>query len=69
MIASLSLGATRRFLLRHNKTRETLSLELEDGSLLLMRGSLQHHWRHCLPKDPACSGSRINLTFRRILPT
>lgn len=69
VIASLSLGATRRFLLRHNRTRETVSLELENGSLLVMRGSLQHHWRHCVPKDSAGTGSRINLTFRRILDT
>lgn len=68
VIASLSFGATRRFLLRHNKTREMLSLDLPGGSLLLMRGALQHHWRHCVPKDAACAGSRINLTFRRIEP-
>ena len=69
VIASLSLGATRRFLLRHDKTRETVCLDLDSGSLLLMQGSLQHHWRHCVPKDPHCTASRINLTFRRILPT
>lgn len=68
-IASLSLGAMRRFLLRHNRTRETVSLELENGSLLVMQGSLQHHWRHCIPKDVAGTDSRINLTFRRIVDT
>lgn len=67
-IASLSFGAERRFLLRHNKTRETLELRLGSGSLLLMSGSLQHHWRHCVPKDPRSPGSRINLTFREIKP-
>ncbi len=68
VIASLSLGATRRFLLRHNKTRESLALDLASGSLLLMQGALQHHWRHCVPKDPQCREPRINLTFRRINP-
>lgn len=68
-IASLSVGATRRFLLRHNRTRQTVSLELENGSLLVMQGSLQHYWRHCVPKDAAGTDSRINLTFRRILDT
>jgi alkylated DNA repair dioxygenase AlkB len=67
IIASLSLGASRRFLLRHNKTREQLELLLTDGSLLLMGGSLQHHWRHCVPKAPSAAGTRINLTFRLIL--
>lgn len=68
VIASLSLGATRRFLLRHNKTRESLALDLDSGSLLLMQGALQHHWRHCVPKDRNCRAPRINLTFRRINP-
>lgn len=68
IIASLSFGAARRFLLRHNKSREIIDLILESGSLLLMAGSLQHHWRHCVPKAPGCPGSRINLTFRRIVP-
>lgn len=68
VIASLSFGAARRFLLRHNRTREILGLELCSGSLLLMAGSLQHHWRHCVPKTPDCCEARINLTFRRIVP-
>jgi alkylated DNA repair dioxygenase AlkB len=46
-----------------------VSLELENGSLLVMQGSLQHHWRHCIPKDVAGTDSRINLTFRRIVDT
>lgn len=66
-IASLSLGQNRRFKLRHNKKIETLDLELASGSLLLMAGSLQHHWRHCLPKSQRIMGPRINLTFRRII--
>lgn len=66
VIASLSLGATRRFLLRHNRTREQIELSLTDGSLLIMGGRLQHTWRHCVPKSPRCADPRINLTFRLI---
>lgn len=66
-IASLSLGQARLFKLRHNKTGETLDLTLEDGSLLLMSGCLQHHWRHCVPKSAKAAEPRINLTFRLII--
>ena len=66
VIASLSLGATRRFLLRHNRTREQIELGLTDGSLLIMGGRLQHDWRHCVPKAPRGAEARINLTFRLI---
>ena len=63
-IASLSLGATRRFRLRHKETRETLGIELEAGSLLLMSGESQRHWDHCLTKTKCKIDERINLTFR-----
>lgn len=67
-IASLSLGATRCFQMRHRKQKEPrLDLALESGSLLLMRGTLQQHFRHGVPKQPAIEAPRINLTFRRIL--
>ena len=66
VIASLSLGATRRFLLRHNRTGERIELDLTDGSLLVMGGRLQHNWRHCVPKAHGVTGARINLTFRLI---
>jgi alkylated DNA repair dioxygenase AlkB len=67
-IASLSLGATRRFQMRHRRLKEPrLDLELESGSLLLMRGTLQQHFRHGVPKQRAIEAPRINLTFRRIL--
>lgn len=65
-IASVSLGATRRFRLRHNERRQTHALELTSGSLLLMQGSTQHHWQHCLPRTRRCQSPRINLTFRFI---
>jgi alkylated DNA repair dioxygenase AlkB len=67
VIASVSLGATRRFCLRHRRRRECrLDLPLPHGSLLLMSGATQHHWVHALPKTRAAVGERINLTFRRV---
>ena len=68
VIASLSLGETRRFRLRHrsNKTIKPLSLDLTDGSLLVMSGPTQHYWQHCLTKTSRTVGSRINLTFRHL---
>jgi alkylated DNA repair dioxygenase AlkB len=67
VIASLSVGATRRFLLKHRQRSEAkLELELPHGSLLLMRGETQTHYRHALPRTARPVGERINLTFRRI---
>ena len=66
-IASLSLGDKRLFKIRHNKTGETINIDLQHGDLLLMSGALQHHWRHCLPKTKFEKKPRINLTFRKIL--
>jgi alkylated DNA repair dioxygenase AlkB len=69
VIASVSLGATRRFRMRHRSNRGArLAIDLEHGSLLLMCGATQHHWLHALPKTSRPAGERINLTFRRILP-
>lgn len=69
LIASLSLGATRRFLLAHRRDRSRrLAVELAHGSLLLMRGDTQARWRHALPRTARPVASRINLTFRRIGP-
>lgn len=69
VIASLSLGASRRFVLRNRAdvTRQ-LALDLGHGSLLLMRGQTQENYRHSLPRTRRKTGPRINLTFRRILP-
>lgn len=68
-IASLSLGASRRFLLRHRRHAELRrSLELPPGSLLVMRGPTQQNWLHALPKTQRKVGERINLTFRWIGP-
>jgi alkylated DNA repair dioxygenase AlkB len=67
VIASVSLGATRRFCLRHRRRRDLkLDLPLPHGSLLLMAGATQHHWLHALPKTQRPVGERINLTFRRV---
>jgi alkylated DNA repair dioxygenase AlkB len=69
LIASISLGARRRFLLKHRHyTAPRLSLELEPGSLLLMGGDMQRHWKHALPRTARPVGERINLTFRRVWP-
>jgi alkylated DNA repair dioxygenase AlkB len=67
-IASLSLGAERKFALRHKRTGETVSVVLEDGSLLLMKGATQTYWQHSLPKSKKITTPRINLTFRTIVP-
>lgn len=68
IIASLSLGATRRFVLKHRREPSCrLALELEHGSLLLMSGPTQRHYRHALPRTAKPLGERINLTFRHIV--
>ena len=66
-IASLSLGATRRFALKHRNESHKLALELAAGSLLVMAGQTQRHYLHALPKTARNVGERINLTFRRIV--
>lgn len=63
-IASVSFGADRMFSFRHKKTKETVSLLLENGSLLLMKGITQQYWHHSLPKSKKIKEARINLTFR-----
>jgi alkylated DNA repair dioxygenase AlkB len=71
IIASVSLGAQRRFDFRRARVekgarRETRSIELTDGSLLLMSGNTQGDWQHSVPKAARVNGRRINLTFRRV---
>ncbi len=66
-IASVSLGATRRFDLKHKTEKDlTLQVELEPGSLIIMRGALQHHWLHQVPVQKKINDPRINLTYRTI---
>ena len=69
VIASLSLGATRGFLLKpknHAFQHKTLRLDLAAGDLLLMHDTVQQFWQHAIPKTKRCSEPRINLTFREI---
>lgn len=66
-IASLSFGAERKFAFKHKETKETVSLMLENGSLLVMKSSTQTHWLHRLPPTKLISQPRVNLTFRTIV--
>ena len=68
VIASLSLGATRRFRLRHRRRKdlEPVAIDLENGSLLIMAGDTQRCWKHQLPKSKRVAEPRVNLTFRNI---
>jgi len=68
VIASLSLGQIRRFHLKHKQKRqiETLRLDLDNGSLLIMAGSTQHYWKHQISRTAKEVQPRINLTFRLI---
>jgi len=66
VIASLSLGATRAFDLRpKNERKRVISVDLEHGDLIVMRGETQDNWEHRVAKDRRVSGERINLTFRQ----
>lgn len=68
VIASLSLGATRRFALKPRGEGDRLMLDLPHGSLLVMAGDTQSRYRHALPATARPVSERVNLTFRRILP-
>lgn len=65
-IASVSFGAERKFAFKHKHTQETISLNLEHGSLLVMKGTTQTHWLHRLPPTKKVNSARVNLTFRTI---
>jgi len=65
-IASLSFGASRTFILKHKHNKQTVRVELTDGSLLLMAGDTQEYWLHCINKMTKSLHARINLTFRNI---
>ena len=65
-IASISFGAERKFIFKHKESKETVPLNLENGSLLLMKGTTQSHWVHRLPLTKKVENPRINLTFRTI---
>jgi len=65
-IASLSFGAERKFSFKHKVEKTNISLVLEHGSLLVMKGTTQTHWLHRLPPTKMTTKPRINLTFRTI---
>jgi alkylated DNA repair dioxygenase AlkB len=68
VIASVTFGATRTFLLKH-KFRKDLPLvkvPLEAGTVLLMKGATQHNWKHGINKQTLPCGPRVNLTFRTL---
>ncbi|KAA2280709.1 alpha-ketoglutarate-dependent dioxygenase AlkB family protein [Candidatus Nitrosocosmicus agrestis] len=67
VIASVSFGAERKFSFKHKSTKKTISLLLENGSLLLMKGDTQSNWLHSLPLSSKINHPRINLTFRTIM--
>jgi alkylated DNA repair dioxygenase AlkB len=67
VIASVSLGATRIFKLRHHQDKALkLDVPLDNGSVLIMQGSTQHFWEHSIPKTARPVGPRINITFRLV---
>lgn len=67
VIASISLGGVRSFQLKHKKKKNLKEkIELQHGSLLIMKGGMQHFWKHQLPKTRKEVLPRINLTFRKI---
>lgn len=68
-IASLSLGATRKFVFKHKKTQDKIELYLESGQLVVMHGDTQKFWKHTITKTKSVSDGRISLTFRKILST
>lgn len=68
LIAAISLGAGRDFLLRRKDDHQRkIKLQLQHGSLLLMAGTTQQYWQHALPRRKKVSAARINLSFRHIL--
>lgn len=66
VIASVSLGAERPFLLKNKKTGNVNKILLENGSLCTMEGSFQEKYKHSIPKRKNINGTRINLTFRQM---
>lgn len=65
-IASVSLGAERKFSFKHKTSKEKIDIILENGSLLMMKDETQTHWLHRLPPTKSVHTPRVNLTFRTI---
>ena len=66
VIASMSFGAERKFAFKHIRTKQTVSIFLQSGSLLTMENQTQDHWQHRLPPTKKVTMPRINLTFRQM---
>jgi alkylated DNA repair dioxygenase AlkB len=66
IIASLSIGAERKFQLKHLQTKQRLDINLANGSLLIMAGKMQHFWYHALPRVKGESDARYNFTYRAV---
>lgn len=67
VVASLSLGGTRRFLMRNKDSKAKWEFELAHGDLLVMHGACQSEFEHCVPRTKRVAEQRINLTFRNVL--
>lgn len=66
-ICSLSFGAQRKFAFKHRRSKKMVSLDLQHGSVLVMKGNTQSHWLHRLPPTKKVTRARVNLTFRTIV--
>lgn len=66
VIASLSLGAQRKFVLKHKTSKTKVELPLSAGQLIVMHGTTQQHWKHTITKTKMVKQGRISLTFRRM---
>lgn len=66
VIAAVSLGATRKFVLKHKKTQDKVELHLESGQLIVMSGATQRYWKHTVTKTKTVATGRISLTFRHM---
>ncbi len=69
IIASISLGSSRKFKMKHNTNKNDdskIDVSLDHGSLLVMKGTTQHFWKHCIPKTKKIIKPRLNLTFRKV---
>ena len=67
VIASISLGENRPIIFQNKKTKEKMAFDQPSGSLLIMQGQTQAHWKHAINKSKKINKPRINLTFRNII--
>ena len=69
VISSISLGENRPIIFQNKKTKEKVTFDQPHGSLLVMQGKTQDHWKHAINKSKKIDKPRINLTFRNIITT